>query len=144
VTGGAAHPGRGVEDNVGEPAGLAFDDGPDGLRVFEHSPRRACSASSSRTASHVGDPRTVAILGLGVLGAGALLGDVASAAGQIGPAAAQGAQQAAAQTPPVDPAQALQSPTRGRAASGLGLTVAAAAGGGLAGSAMRNRPRTTR
>ncbi|HEY2224513.1 hypothetical protein [Actinomycetospora sp.] len=73
----------------------------------------------------------VAILGLALLGAGALLGNLSTAASQVG-GLQQQAGQAAGQ---VDPTLALQAAHQGAgwAALALGLTVVAAAAGGLTG-----------
>jgi len=73
----------------------------------------------------------VAILGFALLGAGALLGNLATAASQLG-GLQQQAGQAAGQ---IDPTQAVQAAHQGAgwAALALGLTVAAAAAGGLTG-----------
>jgi hypothetical protein len=84
----------------------------------------------------------VAILGLGLLGAGALLGNLATSASQLQglqPQAAQGGQ-AASQ---IDPTQALQAAHQGAgwAALALGLTVLAAAAGGIAGQRLGRRER---
>jgi hypothetical protein len=79
----------------------------------------------------------VAILGFALLGAGALLGNLATAASQLGGLQQQAGQagQAAGQ---IDPTQALQAAHQGAgwAALALGLTVAAAAFGGLTGQKM--------
>jgi hypothetical protein len=76
----------------------------------------------------------VAILGLALLGAGALLGNLSTAASQLGGLQQQAGQagQAASQ---IDPTQALQAAHQGAgwAALALGLTVIAAAAGGLTG-----------
>jgi hypothetical protein len=76
----------------------------------------------------------VAILGFALLGAGALRGNVATAASQLGGLQQQAGQagQAASQ---VDPAQVLEAAQQGAgwAALALGLTVLAAAAGGLVG-----------
>ena len=76
----------------------------------------------------------VAILGLSLLGAGALLGNLATAASQVGGLQQQVGQagQVAGQ---IDPAQALQAAQQGAgwAALALGLTVVAAAAGGIVG-----------
>jgi len=76
----------------------------------------------------------VAILGLALLGGGALLGNLATAASQVG-GLGQQAGQAASQ---IDPAQALAAAQQGAgwAALGLGLSVAAAAAGGILGASM--------
>jgi hypothetical protein len=73
----------------------------------------------------------VALLGLALLGAGALLGNLSTVVSQSG-----GLQQQAGQTASqVDPAQALQVAQQGAgwAALALGLTVIAAAAGGMTG-----------
>jgi hypothetical protein len=76
----------------------------------------------------------VAILGFALLGAGALLGNLATAASQLGGLQQQAgpAGQAASQ---IDPNQALQAAHQGAgwAALALGLTVFAAAAGGMTG-----------
>ena len=76
----------------------------------------------------------VAILGLALLGAGALLGNLSTVVSQSGGLQQQAGQagQAAGQ---IDPAQALQAAQQGAgwAALALGLTVLAAAAGGMTG-----------
>lgn len=76
----------------------------------------------------------VAILGLALLGAGALLGNLSTVVSQSGGLQQQAGQagQAAGQ---IDPAQALQAAHQGAgwAALALGLTVLAAAAGGMTG-----------
>jgi hypothetical protein len=76
----------------------------------------------------------VAILGLALLGAGALLGNLSTAASQLG-GLQQQAGQAGQVAGQIDPTQALQAAHHGAgwAALALGLTVIAAAAGGLAG-----------
>lgn len=84
----------------------------------------------------------VAILGFALLGAGALLGNIATAASQLGGLQQQAGQagQAASQ---IDPAQALEAAQQGAgwAALALGLTVAAAAAGGLVGQGIGSTER---
>jgi hypothetical protein len=76
----------------------------------------------------------VAILGFGLLGAGSLLGNLSTATAQNA-ALQQQAGQAGQAASQVDPAQALQAAHQGAgwAALALGLTVLAAAAGGMAG-----------
>ncbi|GAA4756592.1 hypothetical protein [Actinomycetospora chibensis] len=84
----------------------------------------------------------VAILGFALLGAGALLGNIATAASQLGGLQAQAGQagQAASR---IDPAQALQAAQQGAgwAALALGLTVVASAAGGLVGQGIGSTKR---
>lgn len=84
----------------------------------------------------------VAILGLALLGAGALLGNLATVASQLGGLQQQAGQagQAAGQ---IDPAQALEAAQQGAgwAALALGLTVVAAALGGVVGQGIGSRKR---
>ncbi|WP_433784695.1 hypothetical protein ACQPX6_00495 [Actinomycetospora sp. CA-101289] len=76
----------------------------------------------------------VAILGAGLLGAGALLGNLSNATAQNA-ALQQQAGQAGQAAGQIDPAQALQAAHQGAgwAALALGLTVLAAAAGGMVG-----------
>jgi hypothetical protein len=80
----------------------------------------------------------VAILGAGLLGAGALLGNLSDATAQNA-ALQQQAGQAGQAATQVDPAQALQAAHQGAgwAALALGLTVLAAAAGGMVGQKSR-------
>jgi hypothetical protein len=76
----------------------------------------------------------VAILGFGLLGAGSLLGSLSTATAQNA-ALQQQAGQAGQAAGQIDPAQALQAAHQGAgwAALALGLTVLAAAAGGMVG-----------
>ncbi|MFC5061922.1 hypothetical protein [Actinomycetospora atypica] len=77
----------------------------------------------------------VSILGLALLGAGALLGSLSSVAGQLGGQAGQAGQAAGQTAGQIDPAQALEAAQQGAgwAALALGLTVLASALGGMVG-----------
>jgi hypothetical protein len=84
----------------------------------------------------------VAILGFALLGAGALLGNLATAASQLGGLQQQAGQagQAAGQVNPAAALHAAQSGA-GWAALALGLTVIAAAAGGMVGQKIGPRQR---
>lgn len=83
----------------------------------------------------------VSILGLALLGAGALLGSLSSVAGQLGGQAGQAGQAAGQTAGQIDPAQALEAAQQGAgwAALALGLTVLASAVGGLTGQKIGSR-----
>jgi len=77
----------------------------------------------------------VALLGLALLGAGALLGNLSTVVSQSGGLQQQAGQAGQAAAGQIDPAQALEAAQQGAgwAALALGLTVLAAAAGGMTG-----------